>query len=921
MEEAIEFSGIKTNNLKDIDVAFPLGQYTVVTGVSGSGKSSLVFETLYGEAYRRFVASLSSFARQYLKALPKPDVDDVKNLPPAIAVQQNRAGLNSRSTVGTLTEMIDVIRILYSHLAVPHCPKGHGPIRPHHIESILGEAEQKYADQTILITAPLRGWQKMKPKDLKEQLESQGFTRLLIDDKVTRLEEAALKDLAKGAIVIDRLRVIDDELPRLSDSIALGVKVGRGFLMIVPEKGERSHYCTQSICAQCETEVPPLSGPAYLNFNHPLGACPHCQGFGREPVMDLKKIIPDEDESLASQGVACWNFGEHDAYYGWAKKSAKVNKIDFNKPFASYTDQEWTWLREGTDKDDFHGLKGYFAYLDSKKYKPHYRIHAARFRRYESCSVCHGRRLRPESLRYYLNEKNIADVSDLSVEGLHIWLQELRAQLIAQRYVTQNSSQSYGMGLQEAMEDVEARVSYLMRMGLSYLSVGRTARTLSGGELQRINMARCLGSALTGTLFCLDEPSVGLHPRDTKNLFGVIQDIKEQGNTVVVVEHERSLIQGADHLIEIGPDAGHRGGTVVYQGAAKNTSTERWPWVPAEKFNADRFIELKGARTNNLQNVTMRFPSGSLTVVCGVSGSGKTSLIQHTLYPFLASALGQKIDDGEVNPQATGVGPLKTIQRHREVVLVSQQGIGRSSRSNIATYLGLMNDIRQVFAGTPQALAQGLTASSFSFNVPGGRCESCKGLGTVVEDLSFLGEMAVVCPECQGRRFDDSVLRVTYKGRNLLEVMNMTALEAREFFFDKTALVKVLDSIIALGLGYVTLAQPTSSFSGGEAQRLKLLDILKDTKDSRPCILIFDEPTTGLSDRDVKVFLEQIRALTNRGHTVLVVEHHVGMIRSADWVVEVGPEAAHRGGRVVFQGPPRELADQPESVTAPFLKG
>jgi excinuclease ABC subunit A len=485
------------------------------------------------------------------------------------------------------------------------------------------------------------------------------------------------------------------------------------------------------------------------------------------------------------------------------------------------------------------------------------------------------------------------------------------------------------MGIAEAVDEMTARLSYLRRIGVGYLSLSRSTRSVSGGELQRIHMARSLGSALTATLYCLDEPSAGLHARDSANLLKIIRELRDQGNTVVMVEHERQLIAGADHVIEVGPLAGHKGGAIVFQGDAQSyASNLKAAGQQAKRANQEEsswkdrqtFMVLSGARTHNLKNLEVRFPVGKLTAVCGVSGSGKTSLIQHTLYPLLARALKKPVEKvGEMEPQADAVGPTRTVQAHGDVMLVSQGGMGRSSRSNIATYLGIMDEIRSGLASEPLAQKLGLSAGDFSFNTAGGRCETCRGLGTVVEDLSFLGEMSVICPSCEGRRFTDAVLTVTRQGKNLLDMLAMTVDEARSFFYDRPKVAATLEIVTQMGLGYITLGQMTSSFSGGEAQRLKLLKLMQEVKPDRPSILIFDEPTVGLSDSDVAVLIDQFRLLTSKGHTLIVVEHHLDMLNAADWLVEIGPEAADRGGQLIYEGQPQGVADAPQSVTGPWL--
>lgn len=913
----IEIDGVETNNLKGINVKIPLYELTSVTGVSGSGKSSLVFDTIYAEAYRRYVESLSSFARQYLKAMPKPKISGVRQLPPAIAVQQSRSGATNRSTVGTLTELHDILRVVYSLAGTIVCSSCGRNVEKADPDRMASFIIADMLDDKVLMVAPVDAWENISDKELKSLLQGQGFTRLWMNQEVLRLEEVKKIDREKSWVVVDRIAVTSDARKRLAEASSLILKLGRGRAGVVATNGKITEFSKRLQCCGIQYQEPTM---ALFSFNHPIGACGTCQGFGSSTELDHTKIIPDKSSSLAEQGVVAWNFGEHVVCYKDAMKSATAKKWDIKKKkFSDYSKEETEWLWKG-DKKYFGGINGYFRWLDSKRYKTHYRIHAARFRKYVTCPECHGQRLNLKARSIRVLGKSINETAKISIQELQGWFDGIEKSKLK----AIEGRESGGQGLDEALLEARSRLGYLMKMGLSYLSLDRSAKTLSGGELQRINMSRCLGSILTDTLFCLDEPTAGLHARDSENLLGVIRELQRQGNTVVVVEHERTIINGSDHFIEIGPKAGHEGGYLVYEGHPKDRKSRLATSQDCQGTldKSAKFIQLKNASIHNLKNVDIRIPVGKVTAVCGVSGSGKTSLIRHTLFPLLEASFA-KISGGpekEIPTEVTGsVGPESVIKLHNNVLMVSQVALGRSSRSTIATYLDVMDHIRKIFSSQETAKNLGLTPGSFSFNSPGGRCETCRGLGTVLEDLSFLGEMEIICPACNGARFQESVLSVQYKGKNLIDVLAMTAAEARTFFFDHRIISECLDAVLKVGMGYVTLGQSTSSFSGGEAQRLKLVQIMRDAKKGKPGILIFDEPTTGLSDVDVASLLDQFRDLAKAGHTVIVVEHHLDVLRQCDWLIEMGPDAAIRGGEVVYCGEPGGLRDNSVSVTRKFL--
>jgi excinuclease ABC subunit A len=895
---------VSTNNLKKIDLQIPLNKLTVVTGVSGSGKSSLVFDTLYAESYRRFVDSLSSYARQYLKALPKPRLEAVTNLPPSVAVKQGRSHSNQRSTVGTLTELTHLLQTLFFHLAKVQCYKCGRSVKKYNAVSISKDIVRLFSQgELIQIMAPLKTWGGLKASLLKKQLEEQGFVRVFVNGIVSPIADMDVSKIYDYSVVVDRVFSSQEEESRIYEAVETALKVGRGICSVyVAEKEIR--YSKALECTHCGIGYLEPS-MALFSFNHPLGACDRCHGYGRISNLDWNKIIPDLNSSIYEEGIAPLNFGSHAEYYNVIIKNAKKSKIDFKKQFKSYTAKEWQFLHFGID-ENFEGLKGYFNWLDSKKYKAHYRIHAARYYKYEMCPSCEGKRYSRDALVYQILDKNIASLHDLSIYHFESWINNFLNQDISCRVE----------GLSDVIEEIKNRIHYLSKVGLSYLSLNRVSGTLSGGELQRIHMASCLGSSLTDTMYCLDEPTSGLHARDSQNLLEVIGELRDQGNTVVVVEHDRQLLSGADLLIEIGPGAGHLGGHITHVGSYEGVPKKQVEYPRKKQIVYNDLIKLEGVTTHNLKNITVEIPFGALTVVCGVSGSGKTSLIQHTLLPMLAG--GQ---EEILNCKAKGIGPKSLVKKIHKVLFIDQKALARSSRSNIATYLGVFDIIRRLYSQQSRSKELKLLPGAFSFNVPGGRCETCKGLGTVLEDLSFLGEIQVHCPRCEGKRFNDKVLSVTFREKNLLEVLALTVHETYDLFFDQIDVRKILQPVIELGLGYLSLGQATNSFSGGEAQRLKLLSLLKETGSAtKPLLLIFDEPTTGLSDKDVYNLWKHLDFLTQKGHTVIVVEHHLDMIRHSDWLLEIGPEAAELGGQLVYQGPPGGIFSSPFSKTAPYLK-
>ncbi len=912
--QSISLKGVCTHNLQSIDVSFPLGQITTVTGRSGSGKSSLVFDTLYAESYRRYVDSLSSYARQYMKALPRAPVKEIHNLPAAIALQQVSATGNRRSTVATLTELDTLLQNLYTHVSIPHCPSCETPLHPDSLASIYAQLLSKFVGHPLLFLCSFELWKEVPWQELKGFLQEQGYSRYWGSAGVAAIEAATAKSFDGAWLILDRISIVEAKEKRIIETIEKALRLGRGLFRILDTSNQFTEFSNRCWCSTCRIEVEKPKF-AFFSFQHPLGACPTCQGFGREAILDWDKIIPDLTASIQTKGIACLNFGSHDEYYVTMRKSAKQVGLDIKKPFTQYTPKEWKWLKSGKDDGtghEFSGITGYFIWLDSKKYKPHYRMHAAKFRTYNTCPTCSGMRFHPDTHRYKIQGCSLGELYHKPIEELHTWLETL--------HEAQKKTSAYE-AISELFTEMHHRTLYLQKIGVGYLSLHRSARTLSGGELQRIHMARCLGSALTDTLFCLDEPTAGLHAKDSTNLLEVIRELQRQGNTIVMIEHDPTLIRGSDTLIEIGPEAGHLGGQVTYSGPTRNYLMPQSELPLRNTPLAKRWITLKGVRTHNLQDITVQIPLGKLTTVCGVSGSGKTSLIRHTLYEALSATRGEKVEgtDKETVALYRSLTPKAHVDSFADVLWVQQQSLSRSSRSCIGTYLGILDRIRKIYADQPMAIKLGLTASSFSFNRPGGRCEQCQGLGTVVEDLSFLGDVTITCPQCEGRRFSDAVLQVRYKNHSLRELLALTLAQVGALFREDKATRTLCDAVVAIGLGYLTLGQATSAFSGGEAQRLKLLSLLTQTAGLAPSLLIFDEPTVGLAPYDVNQLLQQLQGLCEAGHTVVVVEHNFTFIQQADWLIELGPGAGPHGGSLLFQGTPKNMAEAEASVTRLFF--
>jgi excinuclease ABC subunit A len=895
-------------------VSLPHGALTVITGVSGSGKSSLAFDTLYAEGQRRYVESMSTYARQFLERMQRPDVDSVTGVPPAIAIEQRNGVRNARSTVGTVTEISDYLRLLFARVGVVHCPDCEAPVARDTASAAADEVLKVAPDGRVHVLAMAQLGRGDAPTRLADLVKN-GFRRLFLDGKVLDADDVEverLRPLRALPIVIDRLKLAADERSRLSEALQSAFAVGDGRAEVhVEGRAEPLRFDEGYNCSSCGRALKAPS-PALFSFNSPLGACDVCQGFGRVIGIDLDKVIPDARKSLAGGAIALFQTKAQKECQDDLERIAHKHKtVRLEVPWGELTDEERAWVLDGDPdykpggwkRGQWYGVRGLWKYLETKKYKMHVRVLLARYRGYDECPSCRGTRLRAEARAVRIGERNLAELEALPVDELLPWVQTLVPTLSKQQRAT----------AQPILVEVQSRLGYLEEVGLGYLTLSRQARTLSGGEAQRIALASALGARLTGTLYVLDEPSIGLHPRDSHRLVKVLRKLTERGNTVVVVEHDPEIMREADYVVDLGPRAGAHGGEVVFAGRfdelVRDRTSVTGAWLRARERRSepiakserpDAFLRIVGARAHNLKGVDADVPIGRFTCVTGVSGSGKSTLIVDVLYGNALRARGQAVDT---------VGPCTRVEgldAFTDVVLVDQSPLARSSRSNPATYLKAMDQLRDRFAKTAEAERLGLGPGAFSFNVAGGRCEGCLGQGTVTLEMHFLADVTVECDKCNGRRFSEKVLSVKWKGLSILECLQLTVDEALERFFDDAKLCKRLQPFADVGLGYLTLGQSTSTLSGGESQRLKLAAHLH--ADAGPTMFLLDEPTTGLHGSDVEVLLGALGRLLSAGHTVVVIEHNLDFIRRADWVLDLGPEGGDGGGRLVAAGTPDEIA-------------
>ncbi|WP_026898903.1 excinuclease ABC subunit UvrA [Daejeonella oryzae] len=919
-QKYIIIKGARVHNLKNIDVAIPKNKLVVITGMSGSGKSSLAFDTLYAEGQRRYVESLSSYARQFMGRMNKPDVDYIKGIAPAIAIEQKVITSNPRSTVGTSTEIYDYLKLLFSRVGKTFSPVSGALVKKDTVADVVDFISSFPQDTSVTILCPLYPHNDRSLKEELAVLLQKGFVRVVVDGELFKIEDLLedktitskkLDDETHVKIVIDRVSVSGDDetLSRIADSVQTAFFEGKGDCM-VEESGKLNVFCDRFELDGIRFEEPT---PNFFSFNNPFGACKRCEGYGKVIGIDEDLVIPDKSKSVYDGALAPWR-GEK--MKEWLEKLIKsALKFDFpiHRSYNQLTEDQKAVLWTGNKY--FQGLNDFFKELETQTYKIQYRVMLSRYRGKTNCPDCKGSRLRPDTSFVKVAEKSITDIVLMPLDKALEFFETIQLDETRQK-----------IGKRLLME-ITSRIKFLNDVGLSYLTLNRLSNTLSGGESQRINLATSLGSSLVGSIYVLDEPSIGLHPRDTNRLITVLKSLRDVGNTVIVVEHEEEIMQAADHIIDIGPEAGTHGGNLVFTGTFKEILKDKASLtgqylsgkaeieIPKHRRKWNDFIEIKGARENNLKDISVKFPLNVLTVVSGVSGSGKTSLVKRILHPALQKAIGNYTGE-QTGSYDSLEGDYSKIE---QVEIVDQNPIGRSSRSNPVTYVKAWDEIRNLFSSQGAAKASGLKPAAFSFNVEGGRCDVCQGEGEVKIEMQFMADIFLPCEACNGKRFKQHVLDVTYNDKNVSEVLDMTIDEALEFFSSEPKILNKIRPLVDVGLGYVHLGQSSNTLSGGEAQRIKLASFLIKGNNSSKTLFIFDEPTTGLHFHDIKKLLKSFNALLEQGNTIIVIEHNMDVIKCADWVIDIGPEGGDKGGTVVFEGTPEDMVKKPESYTANYL--
>ena len=907
----IRITGARAHNLKNISLEIPRGKFIVVTGLSGSGKSSLAFDTLYAEGQRRYMDTLSTYAKHFMGNLEKPEVDEIEGLSPIIAIEQKTTGNNPRSTVGTITEIYDFLRLLYARASTAYSPVTGKEMVRYTDEQIVNLIMQNFTGRKCYLLAPVVQGRKGHYRELLAQLRKRGYTHALIDGEITEL--AAVESLDRYKVhfidlVIDRMKPQEENLKRVRTSVATALNVGKGSVSVMDqENGRTYHYSKNLVCPDSGVSLA-QPAPHSFSFNSPQGCCPHCKGLGTIVNVNMDSIIPDRNISIADGGIVPLGQMRENRKFDIIRSIARKYNFSLFAPISEIPEEMISLLVFGSDElfrvgeGNMSEMQSYAGIVDDIEDKI-------------TCPVCHGTRLNAETAYFKIDGKTISEVSAMEISTLHDWLNSLDAKLGGKEALI----------ARDILKELRDRTRFLIDVGLDYLSIDRPTQTLSGGESQRIRLATQIGSRLVNVLYILDEPSIGLHQRDNRKLISSLRELRDEGNTVMVVEHDAETMMSADWLVDVGPGAGSQGGHICYNGpvpvpADASTVTvdyltgrKRIEVPAARRPGNGRFLEIKGACGNNLKNVDARLPLGCMIGISGVSGSGKSTLVNETIVPFFKQKLYRS---GE---RPLPFGEIVGAENIDKIIEVDQSPIGKTPRSNPATFTGVFNDIRQLFEATPDAKVRGFKAGRFSFNVAGGRCEECKGAGIKVIEMNFLPSVNVVCSECRGRRYKEDTLAVHYKGKNINDVLEMPISEACEFFRDIPKIAVKLRAMVDVGLGYVRLGQSAVTLSGGESQRMKLAAEL-GRRDSGNTLYVMDEPTTGLHFEDIKVLLDVMQKIVDNGNTLIVIEHNLDVLKSVDWLVDLGPDGGRRGGQIVAKGTPEEVAANPASVTGPFLK-
>lgn len=939
--DKISIRGARTHNLRNLSLTIPRNKLVVITGRSGSGKSSLAFDTLYAEGQRRYVESLSSYARQFLSLMDKPDVDSIEGLSPAISIEQKAASHNPRSTVGTVTEIHDYLRLMWARIGLAKCPEHGTVLKAQTVSQMVDAVLQMPEGSKIMILSPIVRGRKGEYKQLFSDLVKDGFIRARIDGEVCDLSDPpdlALREKHNIDLIVDRIKVRQDLKQRIADSFETALKYSEGLAVACPmdehKKEDEILFSSHYSCPICGYSIPELE-PRDFSFNNPHGSCPKCEGLGVMMILDEDKIVPDKNKSVFEGAISGWD-RQNPFFFRQLEAVASYFDIDLRKPYKDLTDKERKYLLYGTGKtaipmeivysggkksrssvEPFEGVIPNFERRLHETESEYVRYYISKLMRPLPCPECHGTRLKKEYCNVFVNGKSLPEINDYSIKECYDFFDNLKL-----------SEQETSIAAR-ILKEIKNRLGFLINVGLGYLTLSRSAETLSGGESQRIRLASQIGAGLTGVMYVLDEPSIGLHQRDNSKLLMTLKNLRNIGNTVIVVEHDEDTMRAADHIIDIGPGAGINGGKVVAEGTVEDIENTKGSLtgdylagrkkieIPKKRVKAQKskMLTLKGCRGNNLKNVTASFPVGCFVVVTGVSGSGKSTLVNDTL----VRVAERELNGVTANDDPAPYDSVSGLEHFDKIICIDQSPIGRTPRSNPATYVGLFSDIRDLFAKTPEARARGYTSGRFSFNVKGGRCEACQGDGTIRVSMNFLPDVYVKCEQCDGKRYNRETLEVLYKGKTISDVLDMNVEQALEFFEAVPSIANKLKTLMQVGLSYITLGQAATTFSGGEAQRIKLSKELSKRATGKT-LYVLDEPTTGLHFEDVKLLLEVLLKLRDQGNTVVVIEHNLDVIKTADYLIDLGPEGGSGGGEIIACGTPEEISKCEKSFTGQFLK-